>query len=331
MRYITIGKSGIQVSSMGMGTWAIGGGTWWGENDDDRSVEAIHRALDGGITWIDTAAVYGFGHSEEVVGRALKGRRDKVVLSSKCGLQWENHNGTFHFSLDGRDVYRDLSAAGLRRDLENSLRRLGTDYIDVYYTHWQSVGPAAVPISETMGELMKMKQEGKIRAIGASNVEVHHLEEYLKCGQLDVIQERYSILDRRVEAELLPFCREHGITLQTYSPLEQGLLTGKIGMDYQIKPGEVREKRKWMRPESRRLAIDMLEKWKDLTEKYGCTVGNLVIAWTMARSKNFEVLCGARKTEQVEENLKAADLSIEEKDLARMAADADAAIAASKD
>lgn len=331
MRDITIGKTGISVSAMGMGTWAVGGGTWWGDNDDSRSVEAIHKALDGGITWIDTAAVYGFGHSEEVVGRALKGRRDRVVLSTKCGLQWENHNGTFHFSLDGRDVYRDLSPAGLRRDLENSLRRLGTDYIDVYYTHWQSVGPDAVPVSETMGELMKMKREGKIRAIGASNVQVHHLEEYLRYGELDVIQERYSMLDRRVETSLLPFCAEHGITLQTYSPLEQGLLTGKIGMDYQIRPGDVREKRKWMRPQNRRLAIDMLSKWKDLTQKYGCTLGDLVIAWTMARSDRFEVLCGARKPEQVEENLKAADLSIAPEDLKRMTADSADAIAASED
>jgi methylglyoxal reductase len=325
-----IGKSGISVSAIGMGTWAIGGGTWWGENDDSRSVEAILCALDGGINWIDTAPVYGFGHSEEVVGRALKGRRNQVVLSTKCGLQWDDGKGTFHFARDGREVYRDLSAAGLRRDLENSLRRLGTDYIDVYYTHWQSTGPSAVPIAETMGELMKMKSEGKIRAVGASNVAVGHLEEYLKYGQLDVIQEKFSMMDRKPEQELLPFCLAHGITVQTYSPLEQGLLTGKIGMDYQVKPGEVRDHRKWWIPGNRRLVLDMLAGWGDLTEKYGCTVGNLVIAWTAARCASFNVLCGARKPEQVAENLKAGGLEIEKADLGRMTRDADAVIAAAE-
>lgn len=324
-----IGKSGIKVSAMSMGTWAIGGGTWWGDNDDNLSIQAIHSALDGGINWVDTAPVYGFGHSEEVVGRALKGRRNNVALSTKCALQWDNKKGTFHFSRDGHEVYRDLSAQGLRRDLENSLKRLGTDYIDVYYTHWQDKGSSPVPISETMGELMKMKKEGKIRAIGASNVEVRHLEEYLKYGQLDVIQEKFSMMDRKLETALLPFCRAHGITVQTYSPLEQGLLTGKIGMEYQVKPGEVREHRKWWLPQNRKLVLDMLAGWDDLAKKYNSTVGNLVIAWTAARCESYNVLCGARKPEQVKENLKAAGIVLEKEDIERMNRDSDAAIAAS--
>jgi methylglyoxal reductase len=325
-----IGKTEIDASVLAMGAWAIGGGTWWGENDDDMSIEAIHKALESGINWVDTAPVYGFGHSEEVVGKAIKDRRDKVILSTKCGLQWYNENGTKHFSRDGHDVYRDLSPKGIRRDLEYSLKRLETDYIDVFYTHWQSVEPNYVPIEETMNELMRMKREGKIRAIGASNVTVDNLKEYLKYGELDVIQEKYSILDRRIENELLPFCEDNGITLQTYSPIEQGLLTGKIKADYEIKPGEVRENKKWWLPENRKIALEMLSKWSDLTKKYNCTLGNLVIKWTIMQSNNLNVLCGARKLHQVEENVQAVNIELEASDIERMTRDANEAIVAAE-
>lgn len=321
-----IGKSDLDASILAMGAWAIGGGSWWGENDDEISIKAIHKSLDSGVNWIDTAPVYGFGHSEEVVGKALKDRRDKAILSTKCGLQWYNEKGSKHFSRDGHEVYRDLSPEGIRRDLELSLRRLHTDYVDVYYTHWQSVEPGFVPIEETMNELLKMKKEGKIRAIGASNVTVDNLREYIKIGQLDVIQEKYSILDRRIEKELLPFCEENNIALQTYSPIEQGLLTGKIKEDYEIKPGEVRENKKWWLPENRKLALEMLSKWEDLTDKYNCTLGNLVIKWTASQSNNINVLCGARKLHQVEENVKAADINLETADIERMTRDANEAI-----
>ncbi|NMA83894.1 MAG: aldo/keto reductase [Epulopiscium sp.] len=325
-----IGNSDLNAPILSMGAWAIGGGTWWGENDDDISIKAIHKSLEYGVNWIDTAPVYGFGHSEEVVGKALKDRRNKAILSTKCGLQWYNKNGSKHFSKDGYHVYRDLSPKGIRRDLEYSLKRLNTDYIDVYYTHWQSVEPGFTPIEETMNELMKMKKEGKIRAIGASNVSLNNLKEYIQYGQLDVIQEKYSILDRRIEKELLPFCESNNITLQTYSPIEQGLLTGKIKAGYQVKPGEVRENKTWWLPENQKLAVDMLSKWKDLTEKYNCTLGNLVIQWTASQSTSINVLCGARKLDHVEENVKAADIQLEATDIQRMTNDANEAIAKSQ-
>lgn len=133
-----IGKSGIETSALALGCWAIGGGSWWGDNDDQMSVDTIHRAFDLGIRWIDTARVYGFGHSEEVVGKALKELpRDQVIISTKCALQWYEKKGEYHFTRDGHEVYRDLSPKAIRRDLEKSLQALGTDYIDVYYTHWQ--------------------------------------------------------------------------------------------------------------------------------------------------------------------------------------------------
>ncbi|MDO4325245.1 MAG: aldo/keto reductase [bacterium] len=327
MEFRTIGKSGIKVSAMSLGTWAIGGGLWWGDNDDAESIRTIHAALDGGINWVDTARVYGFGHSESVVGKAIKDRRHEVIVSTKCALQWYDGGGEHHFSKEGHEVHRDLSPKAIRRDLEMSLKELGTDYIDILYTHWQCHTYGLVPVEETMGELMRMKEEGKIRAIGASNVTLQHLKDYTAAGELDAIQEKYSMLDRRVEAELLPFCEEHGITLQTYSPIEQGLLAGKVPNDRVVKPGEARENKLWWKPENIRLANEMLAGWGDLTEKYGCSLANLAIRWTMMRSGSFNVLCGARKISQIAENIKSADVALSQEDFERMNQDALAAMA----
>lgn len=323
-----IGKSGIFASAMGLGCWAIGGGTWWGENDDQMSVDTILRAVDLGVNWIDTARVYGFGHSEEVVGKALKQLpRDKVVVSTKCGIQWYDDGGELHFTREGHTVRRDPSPKAIRRDLELSLKTLGTDYIDVLYTHWQCKTYGLVPVAETMGELLKMKQEGKIRAIGASNVDLRILKDYVDAGQLDVIQEKLSILDRKPEAELLPFCEAHGVSLQTYSPIEQGLLAGKAPNDYKTKPGEVRDGKTWWRPENIVMVNEMLAGWKDLTEKYGCTLANLCVKWNSMLSPNVHVLCGARKISQIEDTAKSLDVPMAREDFLRMKADADALIA----
>ena len=321
-------RSGIRCSALGLGCWAIGGGTWWGDNDDQTSVDTILRAVELGINWIDTARVYGFGHSEEVVGRALKQLpRDKVVLSTKCAIQWYDNGGELHFTREGHSVYRDLSPRAIRRDLELSLKTLGTDYIDVYYTHWQCKTYGLVPVAETMGELLKMKQEGKIRAIGASNVDLRILKDYVDAGQLDVIQEKLSILDRKPEAELLPFCEEHGVSLQTYSPIEQGLLAGKIANDYVLPEGSARQGKLWWRPENIPLVNQMLEGWKELAEKYGCTLANLAIKWNSMLSPSIHVLCGARKLSQIEDTARSLEVPLSQEDFLRMKADADALIA----
>lgn len=328
MEQRAIGRSGITVPALGLGCWAIGGGTWWGENDDQMSVDTIHRAYDLGIRWIDTARVYGFGHSEAVVGRALRGLpRDQVVVSTKCALQWRDGEGEYHFSRDGHEVYRNLTPASIRRDLEESLLTMGLETIDVLYTHWQCRTYGRVPVAETMGELLKMKKEGKIRAIGASNVDLQVLADYDQAGELDVIQEKLSILDRKPEAELLPFCEAHGISLQTYSPIEQGLLSGKAPDDYRPKPGEVRENRVWWRPQNIPKVNRMLKGWRDLTEKYGCTTANLCIKWNSMLSPAVHVLCGARKIPQIEENARALDVPMSREDFLRMKRDADALIA----
>ena len=322
-----IGRSGIRCSALGLGCWAIGGGSWWGDNDDQMSVDTILRAVDLGINWVDTARVYGFGHSEEVVAKALRELpRDKVVLSTKCALLWYDEGGELHFSLEGRKVYRDLSPKALRRELEVSLKTLGSDYIDVLFTHWQCKTYGLVPVAETMGELLKLKQEGKIRAIGASNVDMQVLQDYVDAGQLDVIQEKLSILDRKPETEFLPFCESHGVSLQTYSPIEQGLLAGKISDDYVLPEGSARQGKLWWRPENIPKVNRMLAGWKDLAEKYGCTLANLAVKWNSMLSPNIHVLCGARKLSQIEDTARSLDVPLSQEDFLRMKADADALI-----
>lgn len=319
-----IGKSGLEASALSLGCWAIGGGEWWGNNDDQMSIDTICRAVQLGVNWIDTARVYGFGHSEEVVGKALKLLpRRKMILSTKCGIQWYDDGGELHFMKEGHAVRRDLAPKAIRRDLELSLKTMGTEYVDVYYTHWQCKTYGLVPIEETMEELLKMKQEGKIRAIGASNTDLQILEDYIRAGQLDVIQEKLSILDRKSE-ELLPFCEEHGIMLQTYSPIEQGLLAGKASDNYVPKPGEVRDGKTWWRPENIRRVNGMLAGWKDLTEKYQCTLANLCIKWNSMLSSNINVLCGARKVSQIEDIAISLDIALSKEDFERMKQDADA-------
>ena len=325
MQNITIGKSGIEVPFLGMGTWAIGGGSWWGDNDDALSVNAIEAAVEQGIRWIDTAPIYGLYHSEQVVGEALRHiDRDKVVLSTKCGLEWRHETPVLHKVVDGTAVYRDLSAQSIIEDVEESLKRLGTDHLDVLYTHWQSPDLGLYPLEETVEAMMKLKEQGKIRAIGASNVTADIIRGYCKYGQLDVIQEKYSLLTRRVEKQLLPTCKELGVSIQAYSPLEQGLLTGKVTMETTYPEGSTRNTNPSFQPTRRAQAIELLEKWGDLTEKYDCTLAQLVIAMTARMIPGLHVLCGARTPQQVMDNAGAMNIKLDGADAVRMKWDVDA-------
>ena len=321
MNTIKIGKSDINTPFMAMGTWAIGGGTAWGENDDKLSVRTIDEAIDCGITWFDTAPVYNLGHSEEVVGKALKGKRHNVLISTKCGLEWDYETPVFHKVMEGRNVYRDLSAKGIRKNLEDSLRRLQTDYIDIYYTHWQTPDFALYPLEETVGVLTELKKEGKIRAIGASNVTEDIIKGYCSLGQLDVIQEKYSILDSHIRSELSQVCEENKVSIQAYSPLEQGLLTGKVKADVKLAKGDVRNRNRFFSPENLPKVMRLLEHWKPLCLKYNCTMSNLVIACTAKTIDGLHVLCGARKPEQIRDNSGALLLTLEQSDIDRMLED----------
>ncbi|MBR2288357.1 MAG: aldo/keto reductase [Clostridia bacterium] len=320
MQSMNIGASGISVPFLGLGTWAIGGGSWWGDNDDSVSVRAIHKAIDCGIAWIDTAPIYGLYHSEKVVGEALRGKRDKVILSTKCGLQWRHETPILHKTVDGTTVYRDLSKASIIQDVEESLTRLGTDHIDVLYTHWQTTDFVLYPLEETLDAFLTLRRQGKIRAIGASNVTPEIVKGYVSLGGLDVIQEKYSILTRRIERELLPLCQSLGVSVQAYSPLEQGLLTGKVTMESRYPDGDTRRSNPNFAPDRREKALRLLALWQDLTEKYNCSIGNLVLAYT-AKHQCVHVLAGARTPQQAEDNARSLTLSLDEKDMARMCAD----------
>jgi methylglyoxal reductase len=326
MKFKNLGNSGISASVIGFGAWAIGGGSLWGgKPDDNQSIRAIHAALDNGITLIDTAPIYGFGHSEEVIGKALKGKRDKYIVATKCGLWWDDNRGSFFATFEGKPVFRCLRPETIMIEIDRSLRRLQTDYIDLYQTHWQAVPPDKTPIEDTMNALLKLQKQGKIRAIGVSNASVDEMNEYLKYGQIVSSQFRYSILHRQPEDDILPYCAEKNLATLTYMSLEQGLLTGKIGMDRVFGKEEFRAneaKNPWFKPENRRKVLDMLAGWKKFTDKYNCTLAQLVLAWTLAQKGVTHVLCGARNEKQVLENAPAGDLVLEKEDIERMRADA---------
>jgi len=322
MRYLRLGNSGIEASVVGLGAWVIGGGSVWGtDTDDSESIATVQAALDAGINLIDTAPAYGFGRSEVVVGKAIRGRRDKVVIATKCGLWWDDQRGSYFTEFDGKPLYRSLRPDTIQIEVENSLRRLGTNYIDLYQTHWPAVPPDNTPIAETMACLMKLKEQGKIRAIGVSNVTLDALKENCRCGAVASNQFRYSMLSREAEKEILPYCRQNNVATLTYMSLEQGLLTGKVGMDRQFSPGEFRTNEAWnpwYKLENRRRVLDLLAGWSALTKKYNCTTAQLVMAWTLAQPGVTHVLAGARRASQAQENARGGDLVIEAQDLQAM-------------
>lgn len=305
MIYRKLGLSGIDVSAVGFGAWAIGG--WmWGGADENQAIDAIHAALAGGVNLIDTAPIYGFGRSEELVGRAIRDRRDQVVLATKCGMVWDREQGDFffHSNAEGitpraseRKIYKCLNPKSIREEIEQSLRRLGVEHIDLYQTHWQE---STTPIVDTMAELVKLKDEGKIRAIGACNATMMQLAEY---GSIDSDQEKYSLLDREMERNgSLAYCRRQGIGVLPYSPLANGLLTGKLQPDRQYGPGDLRRGNRRFAPENVKRVGAMLDSLRPLAERHNCSIAQLVIAWTIAQPGVSCVLCGARDAAQATEN-----------------------------
>ncbi|MBQ9321616.1 MAG: aldo/keto reductase [Eubacterium sp.] len=319
MQYRKLGQSDIEATVIGLGTWAIGGDSQWGYSDDRTSIYAIQEAIDQGITLIDTAPAYGLGHSEEVVGKAIEGKRHDVVLASKCGLIWDKTEGcALLMHRDGVDVCRNLAADSIIEQVERTLKRLNTDYLDVLLTHWQAVPPNKTPIEETMSAMDRLIEQGKIRAVGACNVTPEQIRTYASCGKIAVIQQKYSMLDRTVEQNgVMDACEELGITFQAYSPLERGLLTGKVTMQTEA-VGNAKKSLRFYAPEERRKVLAMLEEFKPLCEKYETSMASLVIAWTVARKPYMSVLCGARKPEQVSDNAAGGSLILEQEDLEKI-------------
>ena len=318
MLYRKLGNSGIDVSVVGFGAWAIGG--WmWGGADEDLAIDALHGALDHGINLIDTAPIYGYGHSEEVIAKAIKDRRAKVVLATKCCLIWDREEGEFHFHANQegitfraseKKVYKCLRPESIRRELEQSLTRLGTDYVDLYQTHWQE---STTPIADTMAELVKLKEEGKIRAIGISNANLDQLKAY---GPIDSDQEKFSMLDRNLETNgMLDYCRGQNIAVLAYSPLANGLLTGKIQPDRQYGSGDLRRGNRRFTPANVEKINTTLEELRPIAERHQATLGQLVIAWTAAQPGLTCVLCGARNAQQAIENAAAGQIELTAEEL----------------
>lgn len=307
-----IGRSGILASAVGLGTWAIGG--WmWGGTDEAAAVKAIEASIDAGISLIDTAPAYGLGRSEEIVGAAIAAKRDQVVIATKCGLNWHHGKGNHFFDEGGRPVHRYLGADGITYEVEQSLRRLGTDYIDLYITHWQD---PTTPIAETMDALLRLKAEGKIRAIGASNLDSDELRAYIAAGQLDAMQERFSMLDREIEAELLPIARQHDVASLSYSSLALGLLTGRIGPDRQFEGDDQRRNDPRFSVANRARVAAFAAAVRPLAESHGASVAQLVIAWTLQQPGITFALCGARNPAQALDNARAGTMALSQAELA---------------
>ncbi|MDR3312417.1 MAG: aldo/keto reductase [Spirochaetaceae bacterium] len=317
MRYTKIGRTDINASVVALGTWAMAGDSNWGSSDDKESIEVIHRAIDLGINLIDTAPAYGFGHSEEVLGQALAGKRDKVFVSTKCGLRWDADSGYVQMERDGVVLRRVLTPDSIRLEVERSLKNLKTDYIDIYITHWQTMSGFDPAIAVTMQTLLELKKAGKIRGIGIANVTADQIKEYAAQGQLDLVQNKYSMLDRDAQKDILQLCADKGVTFQPYSPLERGILAGKITADTQV-TGRARAANKWYLPENRAKVLAMLDKMRPLCGKYQCSLSALVVAWTAAQSPNINVLCGSRHLAQIQENADGGNVPLDPADIRAM-------------
>ena len=288
MNYRKLGSTGIDVSVVGFGAWAIGG--WmWGGTDEEQAVQAIHAALDHGINLIDTAPAYGYGRSEAIIARAIEGRREKAVLATKCGLIWDGKEGEFFFHADRSgitahrsetSVYKCLRPDSIRKELDRSLTRLKTTYIDLYQTHWQE---STTPITDTMATLLKLKEQGKIRAIGVSNANLDQLKAY---GPVNSDQEKYSMLDREIERNgNLDYCCRQNIAVLAYSPLANGLLTGKIRPERQFGVGDLRRDNHRFTPANIERINATLKRLRPIAERHRATIAQLAIAWTCVRSR----------------------------------------------
>ncbi len=321
MKFRPLGASGLKASVVGLGTFAIGGWFYGGAQERD-SIAAIHASIDHGVNLIDTAPIYGFGSAEKVVGKAIKGRRDKVLLATKVGLVWEGSEGEFFMHADDKwptdgpskyTVYKNLKPHSIAREVELSLRRLRTDSIDLYQTHWQD---ATTPIEETMGALVKLKEQGKIRAIGVSNVRTEQLSRY---GTVVSAQEKFSLIDRSiVERGLVDYCVNHSIAILSYFTLEQGLLTGTLDPDREFPAGDMRKNDSKFTPESRRRMLAMLSTLRPIAEKYKVSIAQLMIALTATQRGISHVLIGARTASQAVENAAGGFIELAAEDIAFM-------------
>ncbi|NHN29337.1 aldo/keto reductase [Paenibacillus agricola] len=310
MKYRKLGKNGPEISVIGFGSWAIGGSGWasaWGDQDDQLSHDSVRAALDAGVTFYDTAAVYGLGYSEEIIGKALKGDRDKVVLATKCGMVWD----------EAKKISKNGTYDSIIREAEASLRRLGTDYIDLYQMHWPDTDTQA-PAEETMRAMDKLIQDGKVRYAGVSNYDIPLLEQSLTVRHVDSLQPPYSILRPKVEQELLPFCLSHGIGVVAYSPLTSGLLSGNYTYDTKFDEGDWRSRNAAHTGEGLRKNVDRANKLLGIAARYDLTLPQLAIAYVLAHPALTSALVGVRKPSHILSVLPAVYVTLDESTLAEI-------------
>ena len=304
MRTTQLGGTGLEISRVGFGAWAIGGAEYdwgWGEQDDEQSIATIHRALELGVNWIDTAAQYGFGHSEEVVGRAIAGLDERPLVFTKGG-QPEGPN---------RTTLQTLRRDSLRRECEASLRRLGVEAIDLYQIHFPIPDEE---LEEGWTTLAELKDEGLVRHIGASNFSVGQLRRAQAIAPVEALQPPYSLLDREVEDEILPFCEREGIGVIVYSPMASGMLTGKMTRERieELPDDDWRRRSERFREPQLSRSLELVERLKRVGERHGASPGAVAVAWTLRNPAVDGAIVGFRRPDQVEPILAAADLELDD-------------------
>ena len=307
MRTRKLGWTDLELTVIGFGSWALGGGGWqfsWGPQDDEESIAAIHRALDLGINWIDTAAVYGLGHSEEIIAKALKGMSKKPIIATKCGRVW-NEKG---------EVFGCLKRDSIRREVEDSLRRLEVEVIDLYQIHWPDPDPDIEEAWSTMADLVK---EGKIRYAGVSNFNVEQMKRIEEIHPIASLQPPYSMITRDIEKEILPYCAEKNMGVIVYSPMQKGLLTGKFTRErvQNLPPDDHRRSDPQFNEPLFSINLELVEKLKPIAEKYGRTLAQLAIAWVLRRPEITAAIVGTRRHSQIEETFPAGDWELTTEDI----------------
>ncbi len=317
MKTRRLGKSDLDLTLIGFGAWAIGGGDWmfgWGPQDDTDSIAAIHGALDLGVNWIDTAAAYGLGHSEEVVGRALKTRPagKRPYVFTKCSLVWN----------DRRELSHNLRPESIRREVDGSLARLGVDVIDLYQIHWPRWGsspPGYDPgsVAKAWQALASLQHEGKVRYIGASNFTVADLEAAEQVAPVTSLQPPYSALRRDIEADVLPWCLAHGIGVIVYSPMQSGLLTGAMTRERvaALPDNDWRRRAKYFQEPYLTQGLELVDRLRAVGTRYGRTPGEAAIAWTLRHPAVTAAIVGARRPDQLDGIIGAADLELTDEDM----------------
>ncbi len=304
-----LGTSDLAITPVGFGAWAIGGDDWkfgWGPQDDDESIAAIHRALDLGINWIDTAAAYGFGHSEEIVAKALAGMSERPYVFTKCGLVPSGDDG---------GTREDLTRASIVAECEASLRRLNVETIDLYQIHWPT--DEIADIDEGWAAMADLQRSGKVRYIGVSNFDCTEMERAAKIAPITSLQPPYSLVKRDIEAEILPYCRVHDIGVIVYAPMQSGLLTGAMTAQRAaaLPPTDWRSRNENFREPKLTQNLALVERLRAVAAAHGRTPGEAAIAWTLRDPVVTGAIVGARSAKQIEGTIGAATLRLSSHEL----------------